>query len=81
MMKDGVRLINLARGELINSAAVVKAIKDGKVAKYVTDFADDVVLGEENVIVLPHLSLRTTAQQWLLTSLSTISRRELSRIL
>ena len=31
MMKDGVRLINLARGELINSEAVVQAIKDGKV--------------------------------------------------
>ena len=59
MMKDGVRLINLARGELINSEAVVKAIKDGKVAKYVTDFADDIVLGEENVIVLPHLGAST----------------------
>lgn len=59
MMKDGVRLINLARGELINSAAVVKAIGEGKVAKYVTDFADDVVLGEENVIVLPHLGAST----------------------
>lgn len=59
MMKDGVRLINLARGELINSAAVIKAIGEGKVAKYVTDFADDVVLGEENVIVLPHLGAST----------------------
>ncbi|HOA00302.1 3-phosphoglycerate dehydrogenase family protein [Ruminococcus sp.] len=59
MMKDGVRLINLARGELINSEAVVKAIADGKVAKYVTDFADDVVLGVENVIVLPHLGAST----------------------
>lgn len=59
MMKDGVRLINLARGELINSQAVVDAIKAGKVAKYVTDFADDVVLGEENVIVLPHLGAST----------------------
>ncbi|MCD7742176.1 MAG: 3-phosphoglycerate dehydrogenase family protein [Ruminococcus sp.] len=59
MMKDGVRLINLARGELINSEAVVKAIGEGKVAKYVTDFADDVVLGEENVIVLPHLGAST----------------------
>ena len=59
MMKDGVRLINLARGELINSEAVVKAIKDGKIAKYVTDFADDVVLGEENIIVLPHLGAST----------------------
>ena len=59
MMKDGVRLINLARGELINREAVVKAIADGKVAKYVTDFADDVVLGAENVIVLPHLGAST----------------------
>ena len=59
IMKDGVRLVNLARGELINSEAVVKAIKDGKVAKYVTDFADDIVLGEENVIVLPHLGAST----------------------
>lgn len=59
IMKDGVRLINLARGELINSEAVVKAIADGKVAKYVTDFADDIVLGVENVIVLPHLGAST----------------------
>ncbi len=59
MMKDGVRLINLARGELINSQAVVDAIKAGKVAKYVTDFADDIVLGGENVIVLPHLGAST----------------------
>ena len=59
MMTDGVRLINLARGELINSEAVIKAIADGKVAKYVTDFADDIVLGEENVIVLPHLGAST----------------------
>ncbi len=59
MMKDGVRIINLARGELINSETIVKAIADGKVAKYVTDFADDVVLGVENVIVLPHLGAST----------------------
>ena len=59
LMKDGVRLINLARGELINSQAVVDAIKAGKVAKYVTDFADDIVLGEENIIVLPHLGAST----------------------
>ena len=59
MMKDGVRLINLARGELINSEAVVKAMAEGKIAKYVTDFADDTVLGVENVIVLPHLGAST----------------------
>lgn len=59
MMKDGVRLINLARGELINSAEVVKGIENGKIAKYVTDFADDTVLGVENIIVLPHLGAST----------------------
>jgi len=59
MMKDGVRIINLARGELINSQAVVDAIAAGKVAKYVTDFADDIVLGQENIIVLPHLGAST----------------------
>lgn len=59
MMKDGVRIINLARGELINSESIVKSIADGKVAKYVTDFADDIVLGVENVIVLPHLGAST----------------------
>lgn len=59
MMKDGVRIINLARGELINSESIVKSIGEGKVAKYVTDFADDIVLGVENVIVLPHLGAST----------------------
>ncbi|MCM1524673.1 MAG: phosphoglycerate dehydrogenase [Ruminococcus sp.] len=59
MMKDGVRIINLARGELCSSEAVVKAVREGKIAKYVTDFADDTVLGEENVIVLPHLGAST----------------------
>lgn len=59
MMKDGVRILNFARGELINSEAIVKAIGEGKVAKYVTDFADDIVLGVENVIVLPHLGAST----------------------
>ena len=59
MMKDGVRLINLARGELINSQAVVDAIAAGKVAKYVTDFADDIVLGVDDIIVLPHLGAST----------------------
>ena len=59
MMKDGVRIINAARGELVDTAAVVEAIKAGKIAKYVTDFADDIGLGEENVITLPHLGAST----------------------
>ena len=58
-MKDGVRILNFSRDGLVNSTAVLEAVKSGKVAKYVTDFADDVVLGEENVIVLPHLGAST----------------------
>jgi D-3-phosphoglycerate dehydrogenase len=58
-MKDGVRILNFSRDGLVNTSAVLEAIKSGKVAKYVTDFATDDVLGEEGVICLPHLGAST----------------------
>ena len=58
-MKDGVRILNFSRDGLVNSTAVLEAIKSGKVSKYVTDFATDDVLAEENVICLPHLGAST----------------------
>ncbi len=58
-MKDGVRILNFSRDGLVNSTAVLEAVKSGKVAKYVTDFATDDVLAEENVICLPHLGAST----------------------
>ncbi|OUP12815.1 phosphoglycerate dehydrogenase [Anaeromassilibacillus sp. An200] len=58
-MKDGVRLINLARGDLVNSADVAAALESGKVAAYATDFADDTILGAKNVIAMPHLGAST----------------------
>jgi D-3-phosphoglycerate dehydrogenase len=58
-MKDGVRILNFSRDGLVNSTAVLEGIKSGKVAKYVTDFATDDVLAEENVICLPHLGAST----------------------
>ena len=58
-MKDGVVVLNFARDLLVNDDDMKEALESGKVAKYVTDFADDVVLGEENVIVLPHLGAST----------------------
>jgi len=39
-MKDGVRILNFARGGLVNSADIIAAIESGKVAKYITDFPD-----------------------------------------
>ena len=58
-MKDGVRILNFSRDGLVNSTAVLEAIKSGKVSKYVTDFATDDVLAEENVICMPHLGAST----------------------
>ncbi len=58
-MKDGVRILNYSRDGLVNSAAVLEALKSGKVAKYVTDFGTDDILGEENVICMPHLGAST----------------------
>ncbi len=57
--KDGVRILNFARGELTNSKDMAEAVKSGKVAKYISDFADDDLLGVENIICLPHLGAST----------------------
>ncbi len=56
-MKDGVIFLNFARDKLMNDEDLLAAIDSGKVAKYVTDFADDTVLNadKEAIIVLPHL--------------------------
>ena len=58
-MKDGVRILNYSRDGLVNTQAVLEAIKSGKVSKYVTDFATDDVLAEDGVICMPHLGAST----------------------
>ena len=58
-MRDGVRLINIARGELVNDEDILEALKTGKVVKYVTDFPNDVVTGAPGVIAFPHLGAST----------------------
>ena len=58
-MKDGVRILNFARGELVNSKDLLVALESGKVASYVTDFPTDDVIGVENVVALPHLGAST----------------------
>ncbi|WP_087064294.1 phosphoglycerate dehydrogenase [Intestinibacillus massiliensis] len=58
-MKDGVRVVNLARGELVDEQAMAAALASGKVAAYVSDFASDCILEQENAIVLPHLGAST----------------------
>jgi D-3-phosphoglycerate dehydrogenase len=58
-MKDGVRIINLARGGLVNNADMLAALNSGKVAAHVTDFADEALLNNPKVICLPHLGAST----------------------
>lgn len=58
-MKDGVRILNFARGDLVNSADILAALAEGKVAAYVTDFPTDEMLGATGVIAIPHLGAST----------------------
>ena len=59
MMKDGARILNLARGGLVDDAAVMEALGTGKVACYVTDFPDGKLVTCDGVICLPHLGAST----------------------
>lgn len=58
-MKDGVRILNLARGELVDTAAIKAALESGKVAAYVVDFPTEEMLGTKNTVCLPHLGAST----------------------
>ena len=58
-MRDGVRILNFARGDLVNDADLIAALDSGKVAAYVTDFANDALLGVDGVIAIPHLGAST----------------------
>ena len=59
MMKDGVRIMNFARGGLVDDAAIIEALENGKVGKYVTDFPDSAVASAPNTIAIPHLGAST----------------------
>nr|WP_297279658.1 phosphoglycerate dehydrogenase [uncultured Butyricicoccus sp.] len=58
-MKDGVRIINIARGELVDEDAMAAALSCGKVARYVSDFATDAMLAQKNAVIMPHLGAST----------------------
>ena len=59
LMKDGIRIINLARAELVNETDLIEALKQGKIARYVTDFGSYKLLHTENVVCFPHLGAST----------------------
>ena len=57
--KPGAALLNFSRGELVDGAAVLEAVKAGRLRRYVTDFPSENMLGAEGVIALPHLGAST----------------------
>lgn len=59
LCKDGVRILNFARGGLVNNADIIDALESGKVAAYVTDFPSDDVIGVDGIIAIPHLGAST----------------------
>ena len=59
MCKDGVRILNFARGELVDNAALLNALDSGKVAHYFCDFPTEELLGVKGVECTPHLGAST----------------------
>ena len=59
MMKDNVRIMNFARGDLVKNEDLLEALNNSKVAAYATDFASDELIGAPGVIILPHLGAST----------------------
>ncbi|MDO4816071.1 MAG: phosphoglycerate dehydrogenase [Bacillota bacterium] len=59
MMRDGVRIINESRAEVVDDDAMLAALESGKVGKYITDFPNKKILTGKNVIALPHLGACT----------------------
>lgn len=58
-MKDGVRIVNLARGELVDTPSLKDAMASGKCAAYVTDFPNSDTAAIEGVVAIPHLGAST----------------------
>lgn len=58
-MKDGVKIINLSRADLVNATDMKAALESGKVSCYVTDFPTDETVGVKNIINIPHLGAST----------------------
>ena len=58
-MKNGVRFINMARGEIVDDEAMLSALDTGKVATYITDFPTNKLVRSPHVVAMPHLGAST----------------------
>lgn len=58
-MKSGVRILNFARGELVEEADIIAALEERQVKVYMTDFPTDAMIGHPGVVAFPHLGAST----------------------
>lgn len=58
-MREGTCLLNFARDEIVDSAALANALETGKLRKYVCDFPRPELMGKENVLAMPHIGAST----------------------
>ena len=75
MCKDGVRVLNYARGELVDNTALLDALNSGKVAQYFCDFPTEELLGVKGVCCTPHLGASTPESE---TNCAVMAAAELS---
>lgn len=63
MMKDGVKILNFARGELVNDIDIKAGIESGKVGAYFTDFPNENLINLNKVVTIPHLGASTNESE------------------
>ncbi len=63
LMKDGVKILNFARGELVVDADIIAALNGGKVGAYLTDFPNEELLKCDKVMAIPHLGASTNESE------------------
>jgi D-3-phosphoglycerate dehydrogenase / 2-oxoglutarate reductase len=62
-MKQGVRILNFARGGLVKNSDLAEALESGKVHRYVTDFPNEEILKMKHTIAIPHLGASTAESE------------------
>ena len=75
LCKDGVKILNYARGELVNTEALLEAMETGKVSGYMTDFPSEAILGKPGIVCTPHLGASTPESE---TNCAVMAANELS---
>ena len=63
LMKNGVKILNFARGELVVDADIKVAIASGKVGAYFTDFPNAELIKMDKVVAIPHLGASTNESE------------------